>query len=86
MDERTFTSRTKQFCLKVTRLMGNLPRAGAADVMARQLLPYANSIGANYRAACQGQSSADVLAKLAIVEERWTRRPTGWRCWLIRTF
>jgi hypothetical protein len=53
MDERTFMSRTKQFYLKVTRLMGNLPRAVAADVMARQLLPYANSIGANYRAACK---------------------------------
>jgi hypothetical protein len=35
MDERTLTSRTKQFCLKVTRLMENFPRAGAADVMAR---------------------------------------------------
>ena len=29
----------------------------------------ATSVGANYRAACRGKSAADVLAKLAIVEE-----------------
>jgi four helix bundle protein len=26
-------------------------------------------VGANYRAACRGKSSADVISKLAIVEE-----------------
>jgi four helix bundle protein len=26
-------------------------------------------VGANYRAACRGKSTADVIAKLAIVEE-----------------
>jgi four helix bundle protein len=35
----------------------------------RQLLRCATSVGANYRAACRGKSAADVLAKLAIVEE-----------------
>ena len=35
----------------------------------RQLLRCATSVGANYRAACRGKSTADVLAKLAIVEE-----------------
>jgi four helix bundle protein len=29
----------------------------------------ATSVGANYRAACRGRSTSDVLAKLAIVEE-----------------
>jgi four helix bundle protein len=37
--------------------------------MGRQLLRCATSIGANYRAACRGKSTADVIAKLAIVEE-----------------
>jgi four helix bundle protein len=38
-------------------------------VIARQLLRSATSVGADYRAACRGKSTADVLAKLAIVEE-----------------
>ena len=38
-------------------------------MIARQLLRSATSVGANYRAACRGKSAADVMAKLAIVEE-----------------
>ena len=38
-------------------------------MLGRQLLRCATSVGANYRAACRGKSAADVLAKLAIVEE-----------------
>jgi len=33
------------------------------------LLRSGTSVGANYRAACRGRSTADVLAKLGIVEE-----------------
>jgi four helix bundle protein len=33
------------------------------------LLRSGTSIGANYRAACRGKSKADLIAKLAIVEE-----------------
>jgi four helix bundle protein len=42
-----------------------------------QLPRSATSIGANYRAACRGKSTADVLAKLAIVEEEADER-TYW--------
>jgi four helix bundle protein len=38
-------------------------------VISRQLLRSATSIGANYRAACRGKSTADVISKLSIVEE-----------------
>jgi four helix bundle protein len=38
-------------------------------VIGRQLLRSATSVGANYRAACRGRSTSDVLAKLGIVEE-----------------
>ena len=33
------------------------------------MLRSATSVGANYRAACRGKSTADVIAKLSIVEE-----------------
>jgi four helix bundle protein len=47
----------------------NLPSTRIADVIGRQLLRCGTSVGANYRAACRGKSVADVLSKLAIVEE-----------------
>ena len=69
MDEQTFKKRTKQFGLQVIGLVESLPRTRAAEVVGRQSLRCATSVGANYRAACRGQSRADVLAKLAIVEQ-----------------
>lgn len=69
MDERMFKDRTKKLGLRVIRLIGVLPKNRTADVIGRQLLRSATSIGANYRAACRGKSTADVVAKLALVEE-----------------
>jgi four helix bundle protein len=64
-----FKRRTKELALAVVRLIEALPRKAAADVMGRQLLRAATSVGANYRAACRGQSPADVIAKMHIVLE-----------------
>jgi four helix bundle protein len=69
MDEKLFKERTKQLALRVIRLVEALPKNQAADVIGRQLVRSATSIGANYRAACRGKSTADVIAKLRIVEE-----------------
>jgi four helix bundle protein len=62
-------ARTKQFGLRVIRLVETLPKTRSADVLGRQLLRSATSVGANYRAACRGRSSAEFQAKLGIVEE-----------------
>ncbi|MGH7794847.1 MAG: four helix bundle protein [Candidatus Binatia bacterium] len=69
MDERAFKQRTQRLALQVIELVEALPRSRTADVIGRQLLRSATSVGANYRSACRGKSTADVLAKLAIVEE-----------------
>ncbi len=69
MNEQQFKDRTKQLGLQVIRLVEELPKSYTADVLGRQLLRSATSVGANYRAACRGRSSADVLNKLGIVEE-----------------
>jgi len=69
MNEQVFKQRTKKLALRVIELVEVLPQGRTADVIARQLLRSATSVGANYRAACRGKSAADVLAKLAIVEE-----------------
>jgi four helix bundle protein len=69
MDERAFKERTKKFALQAIALVESLGRTKTSDVIGRQLLRCATSVGANYRAACRGKSTADVIAKLAIVEE-----------------
>jgi len=69
VDEQAFKQRTKDLALGVIELVESLPKTKTAEVLGRQLLRCATSVGANYRAACRGKSTADVLAKLAIVEE-----------------
>jgi four helix bundle protein len=69
MNEFEFKERTKRVGLRVVRLVESLPPNRTADVLGRQLLRSATSIGANYRAACRGRSRKDVIAKLGIVEE-----------------
>lgn len=49
--------------------MSNVPRFPAADVIQRQIIRSATSVGANYRAACRAQSKAVFVSKLAIVIE-----------------
>ncbi len=61
--------RTRQFAVRVIRLVEALPRGRAADVIARQVMRSASSVGANYRAACRGRSKAEFVAKMGIVEE-----------------
>jgi four helix bundle protein len=61
--------RTKAFAVRVVKLIDALPRGLAAQVIGRQLLRSATSVGANYRAACRAQSHAEFAAKLSIVVE-----------------
>ena len=68
MNEEEFKRRTKQLALRVIRLVNALPLNRTADVLGKQLLGSATSVGANYRAACRGKSIADVVA-ISIVEE-----------------
>jgi len=69
MTEQEFKKRTKDIALRVIRLVETLPNSHSAQVIGKQLLRSATSIGANYRAACRGTSTADLLHKLSIVEE-----------------
>ena len=69
MTEQEFKDRTKQIALRIIRLVESLPNTHSAQIIGKQLLRSATSVGANYRAACRGKSTADILHKLAIVEE-----------------
>jgi four helix bundle protein len=61
--------RTKEFALRILKLVGALPKTIEGRAVANQLVRYGTSVGANYRAACRGRSRADFVAKLGIMEE-----------------
>ena len=61
--------RTKQFALRVLKLVAPLPNTVAGRAIGGQLVRAGSSVGANYRAACRGRSKAEFVAKLGIAEE-----------------
>jgi four helix bundle protein len=69
MNEEQFKSRTRKLALEITTLVDDLPRSRSTDVYTGQLLRAATSVAANYRAVCRARSTADMIAKLGIVEE-----------------
>lgn len=69
MNDVEFKRRTKHLALRVIKLVEVLPNTMVANVIGKQLLRSATSVGANYRAACRAKSKADMIAKLSIVEE-----------------
>jgi four helix bundle protein len=69
MNEADFKERTRKFGLRVIRVVEALPKGMTSDVVGRQLLRSATSVGANYRAACRARSKAEMAARLAVVEE-----------------
>ena len=69
MTKDDFKLRTRQFALRAIKLVEALPKGRSADVISRQLLRSATSVGANYRAACRARSTAEFLSKMGIVEE-----------------
>jgi four helix bundle protein len=69
MSNENLKMRTKKFGLNAIALVEVLPRDRTCDVLGRQLLRSATSVGANYRAACRAKSPADFIYKMGIVEE-----------------
>jgi len=69
MNEAEFKLRTKEIALRIIKLVHSLPRNWVAETIGKQLLRSGTSIAANYRAACRAKSTADIINKLAIVEE-----------------
>jgi len=69
MDSNELKQRTKSFALRVINLVSALPDERSTEMMGRQLLRSATSVGANYRAACRAKSTADFISKMGTVEE-----------------
>jgi four helix bundle protein len=69
MTERELIERTKQFALRVFKLVGALPETIQGRAVAAQLIRSGTSVAANYRAACRARSKPEFVAKLGVVEE-----------------
>ncbi|HEX3019441.1 MAG TPA: four helix bundle protein [Chitinispirillaceae bacterium] len=61
--------RTKGLASAGIKLISDIPNTIAGNIIAKQLVRCATSVGANYRAVCRARSKADFIAKLNIVLE-----------------
>ena len=69
MDAEELRIRTKQFALRVIRLVEALPNTRISNIIGNQLLRSGTSVGVNYRAACRGHSRPDFVSKVGIAIE-----------------
>jgi four helix bundle protein len=56
-------ARTKAFALAIIRMVSELPKSTASQVLGRQVLRSGTSVGANYCEAYRGRSRAEFIAK-----------------------
>ena len=61
--------RTKKFALKIVTIVDGLPNSRSGEIIGRQMIRSATSVGANYRAACRARSHGEFVAKMHIVAE-----------------
>jgi four helix bundle protein len=69
MDQIELKKRTQKFAAEIIKFTETLPNGRALNVLCNQLIRCSSSIGANYRSACKGKSSADFINKIVICEE-----------------
>ena len=69
MTERELLERTKQFALRIFKLVGALPQTIQGRAVSAQLIRSGTSVAANYRAECRARSKPEFVAKLGVVEE-----------------
>ncbi len=69
MDQRDLKDRTKQFALRIMKLVDALPKTTTGRAIGNQIIRSGTSVGANYRAAYRGRSKAEFSSKLGTVAE-----------------
>jgi four helix bundle protein len=69
MDKAELKRRTQRFAIDVIKFVEELQNSRSLNVLVNQLLRGSSSVGANYRSACKGKSTADFINKILIVEE-----------------
>ena len=69
LTQQDLKARTKDFALRVIRLVRALPRSVDGRAIGGQLVRSGTSVAANYRSACRGRSRAEFAAKIGVVVE-----------------
>ena len=69
MNRQDFKKRTRQYALRVIRLVESLPDDRTSRILGDQLLRAGTSVGANYRSSIRAKSRADFISKMGTVEE-----------------
>ena len=69
MHSEDLKQRTKEFALRIIRLIKAMPKDLASTTIARQIIRSGTSVAANYRATCIAKSRADFINKLRICAE-----------------
>jgi four helix bundle protein len=69
MNSEELKKRTKKFAVQIIEAVKTFPRTMPGEVVGRQIVRSATSVGANYRSACRARSQVDFISKLGIVEE-----------------
>lgn len=69
MTPEELKARTKQFALRILKLIATLPKTIEGRAIANQLVRSGTSVAANYRAACRARSKTEFVVKMGIVFE-----------------
>jgi four helix bundle protein len=69
MNPEELKDRTKQFALRILKLVAALPKTVEGRAIASQLVRCGTSVAANYRATCRARSKAEFIAKIGVVLE-----------------
>jgi four helix bundle protein len=66
VDSQQLRQRTRQFALRIIKLVAALPTGRVGDVLGRQVLKSGTSVGANYREALRASSRRQFISTLEI--------------------
>jgi four helix bundle protein len=69
MNANDLKARTKDFALRILKLVAALPKTIEGRAIANQLVRSGTSIAANYRSACRARSKPEFIAKLGVALE-----------------
>lgn len=68
MKHNDLRARTRDFGVRVIKMVDHFPNKRAANIIANQIIRSATSVGANYREACRARSTKEFISKLGIAE------------------
>ena len=69
MTAEELKARTKQFALRIIKLVAAMPKSIEGRAIANQLVRCGTSVAANYRATCRARSKIEFVAKIGVVLE-----------------